>query len=484
MNIENLIRAANPVRTSDLDGGDSPRARRVLARILQDSARSTAPNSAMGPGFDRGRAAAGRGRRHRRKRTLLTIGLAAAAAGATAAGLLLAVPGAAQHPLHGPAPAPGAHPSTAQLATARQVLLTAAANVASTPTTGRYWEIQAVTGINIPGGTKAHPYDITLANSYTEWNPSSAAQKLRTVTQQLGIRPATPADAAAWRAAGSPSSWISGEWPTASNNGFSNGPHWWPVDGTTAASVPSASWAASDGTVGYVEGDEAGLNAAQFRQMPTSPAGVAAMLRHYYEALPLCAKHPSQCSPEDQILWSEALALLQDPVSAQVRSATFKVMAAMPGVKLLGPMTDPLGRRGYGIFGGQEHPANSGLNEQNTVLIDPNTGELLATELIGPIPRSLQCEAVIYGKTAGHGKVVINLGTAAKPILDTCIGPSFVGPSYQNQVDSFTVLVSQGWTNATQALPAGSAWHHDSGEIPALPPDMPLADAPPHPPAP
>jgi hypothetical protein len=40
MNIETLIREANPVATSDLAAGDSPHARRVLARILEAPART------------------------------------------------------------------------------------------------------------------------------------------------------------------------------------------------------------------------------------------------------------------------------------------------------------------------------------------------------------------------------------------------------------------------------------------------------------
>ena len=34
MNIEDLIRAANPVKAGDVAAGDSPHARRTLARIL------------------------------------------------------------------------------------------------------------------------------------------------------------------------------------------------------------------------------------------------------------------------------------------------------------------------------------------------------------------------------------------------------------------------------------------------------------------
>src|SRR5262249_58495514 len=74
MNIEDLIREANPVRASDVAAGDSARAQRTLERILGQ------PGAA-----DRGRRS-GRGR----KRTMLTVGLAFTAAGAMVAVLLSA----------------------------------------------------------------------------------------------------------------------------------------------------------------------------------------------------------------------------------------------------------------------------------------------------------------------------------------------------------------------------------------------------------
>ena len=115
---------------------------------------------------------------------------------------------------------------------------------------------------------------------------------------------------------------------------------------TTAASAQGASWQVSNGVVGFIEGDLPGLTAAQFRQVPTTPADVKALLRHYYVETN-CPSRPASCSTEGQFLWSEALALLRDPVSAPVRSATFKVMASLPGVWLLGPMTDPLVSAGW-----------------------------------------------------------------------------------------------------------------------------------------
>ena len=159
MNIEDLIRAANPVTASDVAAGDSPHARRTLARILTEHA---------DPG------AGGRGRlaRPRKRRTLFAVGLAAIAAGATAA--VLVVPAAPREvPRKPPAAAPGVraatlHPPKAELTSARQVLLTAAAHVHSGPASGAYWRVQMISGTNWPGGTKAHPYDITVSTGYDQ----------------------------------------------------------------------------------------------------------------------------------------------------------------------------------------------------------------------------------------------------------------------------------------------------------------------------
>lgn len=85
----------------------------------------------------------------------------------------------------------------------------------------------------------------------------------------------------------------------------------YPLAATTATSSRSASWDVSDGTVGFVEGDLAGLTAAQFRRMPTRPRQVKALLRQY--AVRAHCRNAG-CSSVDQLIWSEALMLLQDPV--------------------------------------------------------------------------------------------------------------------------------------------------------------------------
>jgi hypothetical protein len=446
MNIEDLIREANPVRTGDVAAGDSPRAQRALAGILAGHpgpSRAPVRKRRLGRAEVRG----GPHSRRRNKRALITVGLAAAAAG-MAAGLILAAPHAAHGPATGSAHPRTTRPHAAEFTTARQVLLSAAAHVTGAPTTGRYWRVQEMSGLTFPGGTKAHPYDISLDISYDQWNPRQAGQNYWLITQELGAVPATPADTAAWRAAGSPTTWDSGErGPAVTRGGI------WsrPLAATTAGLPPRATWGASDGTVGYVEGDEAGLKAAQFRQMPTSRRGVAALLRRYYVATG-CNRHPG-CSPEDQFTWTDALALLQDPVSARVRSATFKVMASLPGVRLLGLTTDPLGRRGYALATSSLEPGGN-PNSVTAVVIDPRSGSLLATEDIAPIPRNVQCLSLGLANAANRGKPVFKLYVGhGKYFTGACIGPAYEGRSYKGQVDEYTALVSEGWTDASPVLP-------------------------------
>lgn len=439
MNIEDLIREANPVRASDVATGASPHARRALAQILTDHADP---------------AADGRGRPRWRGR-LFPVGLAAMAAAATAAALVVSAA-----PREAPLKHPGAatrvrastvHPVKGEFTSARQVLLSAAAHVLSSPASGAYWRVQAISGTIWPGGTRDHPYDISVATSYDQWNPKSPGRKAYEITQQLATRPATAADAAAWRAAGSPTAWHSGQFSYHGNDLTLGAPWGDNLAATTITPAPSATWTVSDGTIGYVAGDEAGLNAAQFAQLPTQPNAVAALLRHYAEQTN-CVQHPSSgCSSVDQIVWLEALYLLEDPVSTQVRSATFRVMASLPGVRLLGPMTDPLGRSGYGLAAGPQDPGNANYNPVKAVLIDPATGSLLATEDIAPIPRSVQCwvQPNVTGPTR-------------------CIGSSYLGRSYAGQVDEFVALVGAAWTDASPSLPRST--QKDSVSFSGLPP--------------
>jgi hypothetical protein len=325
-------------------------------------------------------------------------------------------------------PAPSGHDGQLPV-TAQQILLTAAAHVVSGPVTGTYWRTSEISGELLPAGTKAHPYDIMLPISYDLRTAPPPGRREWSIYQTRGAAPATTADAAAWRAAGSPMSWS------------------YPKDTiTTKASPPGATWQISDGTVGFVQGDEPGLTAAQFRAMPADRAGLLARLRHY-ALLTWCGRHPEHgCSTVDQLIWGEAVNLLEDPVTSQVRAGAYRVMAALPGVRLLGKMSDTLGRTGYGFGMGQSAPGS-------VAVIDSRTGSLLAVEAVGPASRIGGCPA---GRPAGRGK--------APSLPRKCDGPLYYGRSYRGQVDGYEALVSEGWTNTRPVLPPRSAWLGPNGQ--------------------
>jgi hypothetical protein len=311
--------------------------------------------------------------------------------------------------------------------TARDILLTAATHVASAPASGKFWKTTSISGELLPAGTKAHPYDMFVPTRYQQWAPRRSGVREWTISQTQGLVPATAADAAAWRAAGSPTSW-----------------NYFKSTFTTSAQPPAATWQVSDGTVGLVEGDEPGLTPAQFRAMPASQRALLSRLRHYAHAT-WCGHHPEAgCSTIDQLVWSEAVNLLQDPVSSQVRAAAFHVMADLPGVRLLGKMRDPIGRLGYG-FG-------SGATAGGAIaLIDPNTGSLLAVEGVGNVQR------VVCRPSHQRGVTVKGNGSE-------CPTPAYFGRIYPNQLSQYEVVVTDGWTNTAPVLPPSSAWIGPNGQ--------------------
>src|SRR5260370_39836442 len=197
--------------------------RRDVMELLAASRRASLEGPPRGAASARAAAIAarptGQGRANRgpyargvMKRAMVTAGVAFTAVGAAVAVLVSAAPGTPPRAARG-ATAPRAHARTARPMTAREILLAAAAHVAGGPVTGKYWRVTMIGGVTIPGGTKSDPYDISLRTYADQWNPSSPGQQEWVISQQLGTRPASPADAAGWRAAGSPATWHSGRRP-------------------------------------------------------------------------------------------------------------------------------------------------------------------------------------------------------------------------------------------------------------------------------
>lgn len=186
--------------------------------------------------------------------------------------------------------------------------------------------------------------------------------------QALGARPASPADAAAWRRDGSPGHWKA-----------------WVGGGTISThrgKVVSGGRKSSD------KRDRWNV------QLPANPAKLRKLL------LADIRRPQSQsvnffgytlgggASDPDNQLFSFAAAVMNDPVSPAVRAALYQVMAGIKDVQMKPGVTDPEGQTGTAVWFGKP-----GQLPGQYQLIDPRTGRLMASVEISTTP--------VYGAPAG-----------------------------------------------------------------------------------
>jgi hypothetical protein len=374
-----------------------------------------------------------------RRRRYLVAGLAVTAAAALAAGLTAAAAGppgrpAAGHPADRAAGRPPSHPagqppgSAAPAPSARAVLLTAATNAARVPVTGRYWRVVMSSGSVQAAGPNARPFAVMRRwFPSANWDSRSAARQSWTlVPGSWTSRPASAGAAAAWRADGSP--------PLPRHHGRQQA--WWQTGGA----------------VGYL--GNGNLTFAQFRALPSAPRRLAAVVRRAARAQNPHGVREEMFGVYDQLLkW--------DPISPQVRAAVFRDLAALPGVRSAGRVTDPLGRVGYGI----EMPGTGSGAERQVLVIAPGTGSLLADEYFTTTaPRQVPASGARPGLTSCPGgkrpvrqnicgtKMITRHGKKYLEMI--ALGPRLVLPG--GSLESYDAVIQAGWTSARPRLPAPS----------------------------
>jgi hypothetical protein len=296
-----------------------------------------------------------------RLRPTRRVAVGAAVLGAAAALAVAAlVPRGA--PATGPAQALPGQP-------ARQFLLAMAVKAAAGPASGRYWCEQQVSGDRVLVG----PHDTTLQPPW-EGGPATPAGyryaiftrdalwtclepprpgwpggTVGNVMQSLGARPASPADAAAWRRAGSPGSWKA----------------WYDYTvRITAAAGPRAD-------IPDKQGWSAGEN---YATLPTSPA----RLKVVFLAHP--AYFGNNTGTPTEVLSDDALGVIYGPASPAVRAAAWRILASLPGVQMRPDVPDPAGQSGTAVWFPQAGPVLP------LTIIDPVTGAPLAVEDVAQRP--------------------------------------------------------------------------------------------------
>lgn len=392
--------------------------------------------------------AAARSAGARGSRWLIGLGAVATAAAVTAAVAVLALPGTARTatPRTGSAqtgarqthihiPNGPAAPVHAQL-TAREVLMRAATGAAAASGAGRYWRVEVISGGLAAAGPNKRPYAVSQRFSpMVSWDARSPGRRSWTLpSTRSASAPFSAGAAAAWRADGSP-----------------------PLP---RYSSTRQAWWQTGGAVGYF--GNANLTFRQFQALPSDTAGLAAAMRREIRAEQVPGGEQT-----DERMFDICTQLLKlDPITPAVRAAVFRVLATIPGVSLTGKVTDPLGRTGFGITltagSGAEPP---GAVEE-TLVIAPRTGSVLADESVAAALPDGVTKAPASGAVPGRAPKCLAVKPTASKRVFICVtshgSEAYIreGKGFQPQlavpvgtVVSYDAVVAAGWTNAAPELP-------------------------------
>lgn len=318
----------------------------------------------------------------RRRRRVGPVAVAFAAAGAAAAVGITALVPAGTHP--------GAPGSALTGKPAGAFLLAMSAKAAQGQASGRFWcqsEFQGTRGLIGAGDKEIAPAWLTgkkapasappgyqyaifgrvagvdcLELPHGSWHGGTAASSFQT----LGARPASPADAAAWRRNGSPDRWTA-----------------W-TGGTVSTHPGKVFWG---GPKSGEKKDGWGVG------LPASPARLRKLLLADInlprgQSVHLFGYTLGGGTDPDGQLYEVSIQLMNDPVSPAVRAALYKVMAGIKDVQMKPGVTDPEGQTGTAVWLGKP-----GQLPGDYTLIDPATGRLMADMEISTKP--------VYGAPAG-----------------------------------------------------------------------------------
>jgi hypothetical protein len=200
-----------------------------------------------------------------------------------------------------------------------------------------------------PNGFK---YALTRRYHNTQCTRVSDVTRYAISWQYLGARPASRADARAWRRDGSPDHWQQGHGVLSAHPG--------PVSKIS--------------DVKHGTGDLGGGNDLW---LPTDPARLRAVF--------LAHPQPGAKGRNDVIAGGALTVMNADSVRPAVRAAAFRVLASVPGVRMRPGVTDPEGQTGTAVW--QDSWIGAYLRYETTfVIIDPQTGNVLGSETVAQTP--------------------------------------------------------------------------------------------------
>ncbi|GAB3841847.1 CU044_5270 family protein [Dactylosporangium cerinum] len=298
-----------------------------------------------------------------------------------------APPGATGRP--GPTRTPDTGPLKPDNRSAQELLLTAAEQSLhqTDPGSGKYWLSTWEEGQLLQVGRKGAEYAIMGRYSNSQWYSTKDSFSVFE-TRWDGAEPASEADKAAWKRAGSPSSWPIDQGPGC------------PTDPTRSytADAATSSWVSrSDDGAGKTGNGKLTptkeptqfrvlgeyLTADQIRALPSDPAALKQWLIGVIKKQNL--PHKTDVELGEALFNGVQNLLFFNPITPPVRAAAYQVLAGMPGVTSLGAVKDGAGRNGVAVSitsndTVEEQRADSGGPYAVSIVFSPDTGDTLSFE--------------------------------------------------------------------------------------------------------
>ncbi|MEU5876010.1 CU044_5270 family protein [Spirillospora sp. NPDC047279] len=136
--------------------------------------------------------------------------------------------------------------------------------------------------------------------------------------------------------------------------------------------------ARSPGGLAYRLPEHGSLTPPDVRTLPQTPAGLRAALRKAQGRL-TAADGETHVSPVPW-LFGNVRHLSTTPASPKVLGAAYRMLAAEPGLRVVGQVADPLGRKGIAITYSRKNPGDA--RQEEWLVIDPATGRVLAYQVM------------------------------------------------------------------------------------------------------
>ncbi|MFG1750645.1 CU044_5270 family protein [Streptosporangium sandarakinum] len=295
---------------------------------------------------------------------------------------------------------PAGQAVTVTRASAGEVLATAADRLARRPeaTGRRYWRGETEHSNRVRVSVAGHTFLVDERGGQTLW--VGPGRKRVIAASGLGTRPVTAADRAEWRKAGSPR--LCGSDTDCENDMI--------PAGKTRYIVTEAEEVLQRATLE--------LSAREIRDLPRDPAALRERLLSYWPAEWKARKKdvPAQvvraeAAERDDWLWSIGESLLLDtPATPGTRAAVYRMLAGLPGARVVDGVRDADGRVGVAVL----HGGGPGEPEKQLV-IDRETGDPLGVREVPPAPAAGR--KTLPG-TGVYSRVVKRLGwTDDEPVV-------------------------------------------------------------------